>query len=383
MFQSHVFRAVSLGVLSLSLAWTHQGVSQNQPEKPPFKVFQFPADKIPRIDGDASDWAMVPESYTIGIDQLHNDRTNPNPDPGKVLDVKVKVGWVKGLNRLYFFYESRDSFYDFADPTLHNDIFELVVDGDLSGEPLDPRFRLNPSQPNADARRVMFGTGAQNYHIFTPAENKDWAMVLGCQPWIKELPYANHAAAPYTFKHGEGGQYMMEFWITPFDYAGCEGPRRAVESELYENKIIGISWAIIDQDGPGRSVGFWNLSSEHNMFGIGSKLRAFRLMPLEPQFQKPMDAKWKFDVIDGRRRVVAFHDMSVGNISKWHWSFGDGTESIEQNPIHTYGYAGDFVVILTVEGPAGKSTLSKVWDVSFPGDFIPGGHEPIPSSPAR
>ena len=27
-----------------------------------FKVFQFPADKIPRIDGDPSDWAMVPFS---------------------------------------------------------------------------------------------------------------------------------------------------------------------------------------------------------------------------------------------------------------------------------------------------------------------------------
>ena len=25
-----------------------------------FKVFQFPADQIPRVDGDAVDWAMVP-----------------------------------------------------------------------------------------------------------------------------------------------------------------------------------------------------------------------------------------------------------------------------------------------------------------------------------
>ena len=35
-----------------------------------FKIFQFPADKIPRIDGDTSDWSMVPESYSIGMDQL-------------------------------------------------------------------------------------------------------------------------------------------------------------------------------------------------------------------------------------------------------------------------------------------------------------------------
>jgi hypothetical protein len=377
MIQSSIFRTVTSGILFLALTWTHRALAQDQPDKP-FKVFQFPANMIPRIDGEASDWAMVPDSYTIGMDQLHNEHTDPNPDPRKILDVKVKVGWVKGLNRLYFLYESTDSFYDFADPTLHNDIFELVVDGDLSGEPLDPRFRLNPSQSNADARRVMFGTGAQNYHIFTPAEDKDWAMVLGCQPWIKELPYANHAAAPYQFKHGEGGHYMMELWITPFDYAGCEGPERAVESKLYENKVIGISWAIIDQDGPGKSSGFWNLSSKHTMFGIGSQLRAFRLMPLEPQFQKAIDAKWTFKIIDPERRLVAFQDMSIGKVTKWTWSFGDGTQSTEQHPTHTYPYAGDFVVILSVEGPTGKSTLSKVWDVSFPGDFIPGGHEPRP-----
>jgi hypothetical protein len=371
-----VVRRVLLGSFVLTAVVTLPAHSQDQPDKV-FKVFQFPANMIPRIDGDASDWAMVPESYTIGMDQLHNEHPSAKPDPKKVLDVKVKVGWVKGLNRLYFLYESTDSFYDFADPGLHNDIFELVVDGDLSGEPLDPRFRLNPAQSNADARRTMFGVGAQNYHIFTPAVDKEWAMELGCQPWVKDLPWANHAAAPITFKHGEGGHYMMEFWITPFDYAGCEGPERAVESKLYENKIIGISWAILDQDGPAGNHGFWNLSSKHTMFGIGSQLRAFRLMPLEPQFQKAIDAQWSFKVIDVDRRLVAFQDMSVGKITKWTWDFGDGTQSTEQHPIHAYKYAGDFVVILTVEGPAGRSRLSKVWDVTFPGDYIPGGHEAI------
>jgi hypothetical protein len=35
-----------------------------------FKVFQFPANMIPRIDGNEDDWAIVPDSYAIGIDQL-------------------------------------------------------------------------------------------------------------------------------------------------------------------------------------------------------------------------------------------------------------------------------------------------------------------------
>lgn len=62
-----------------------------------FKIFQFPADKIPRIDGDTSDWSMVPEAYAIGMDQLKETVKGRgfNYDK-KDLDVKVKVGWVKG-----------------------------------------------------------------------------------------------------------------------------------------------------------------------------------------------------------------------------------------------------------------------------------------------
>ncbi len=35
-----------------------------------YKIFQFPANQIPRIDGDSSDWSIVPDSYSIGSDQL-------------------------------------------------------------------------------------------------------------------------------------------------------------------------------------------------------------------------------------------------------------------------------------------------------------------------
>ena len=101
-----------------------------------FKVFQFPADRIPRIDGSADDWSIVPDSYAIGIDQMRETVAGlgDKRDPAD-LDVKVKVGWVKGQNHLYFLYEASDNYWDFAAPDLHNDIFELVIDGDLSGGP--------------------------------------------------------------------------------------------------------------------------------------------------------------------------------------------------------------------------------------------------------
>ena len=353
-----------------------------------FKIFQFPPDKIPRIDGDDSDWAMVPDSYAIGMDQLEDTEApgghGTDRDP-KDLDVKVKVGWVKGLNRLYFLYEAYDNYWDFSRPDLHNDIFEVVVDGDLSGGPLIDIYHrdvwtkdaagetadIDPRISSSDAYFSQQGNHAQNYHIFTPAEGKDWAMAWGCAQYTKELPYANHAIK-YNFKPGEPGKLVLEFWITPFDYAGCEGPERAVETQLTENKLIGLSWAVIDYDDVNSNKRhFWNLSHRQTFFGNASQLVAFRLMPLEPQFRKAIDAQWSFNVVDMDRGIVAFKDLSQGDITSWKWDFGDGSTSTEQNPIHQYkpkpGKEGIYTVILYVTGPAGTSRMSKVWEVHVKG----------------
>ncbi|MDI1247819.1 MAG: hypothetical protein PSV13_02955, partial [Lacunisphaera sp.] len=50
---------VAVVLLSFTLAPSVRAL-----EKPDitYQVFQFPADQIPRIDGAAADWAMVPES---------------------------------------------------------------------------------------------------------------------------------------------------------------------------------------------------------------------------------------------------------------------------------------------------------------------------------
>jgi hypothetical protein len=346
-----------------------------------FKVFQFPADKIPRIDGNVDDWAMVPASYVIGMDQFVDDEGgHTKPDPAN-LDVKIRVGWVKGLNRLYFLYEAYDNYWDFARPDLHNDTFEVVVDGDASGGPLIDKGHRELWIPEevgksgaapddrisvADAHWAIHGVHAQNYHIFTPARDKDWCMAWSAATWIKELPWAN-AKCSYDFKPGEPGRLVLEFWITPFDYAGPEGPQRAVESVLSENKILGLSFAVIDYDNPEkRDRSFWNLSRHHMMYGQASELCAFRLMPLEPEFRQPVEAQWSWKVVDMDRRLVAFKDESYGKITAWKWDFGDGATSTEQHPLHAYKDArSSYVVVLDVEGPEGKARRAKVWDVQL------------------
>jgi hypothetical protein len=57
---------------------------------------------------------------------------------------------------------------------------------------------------------------------------------------------------------------------------------------------------------------------------------------------------------------VHFTDLSnVPAASAWHWEFGDGGVSGEQNPIHVYAAPGTFDVRLTVTGSGGDAVRQK------------------------
>lgn len=337
-------------------------LSLARPEKE-FKIFQFPQNQIPRIDGDFSDWKMVPDSYRIGIEELKNTKFGEGkPQDPKDFDLNVKVGWVKGLNRLYFYIDAYDDYWDFTDPVMRQDIFELVVDADVSGGNFI--YKNNENAGIIPVSELYFkghGGHAQNYHVFTPVQDKDWAMLWGNTPWAKEFPYAN-AAYDYHFKPGENGRMQLEFYITPFDFASFEGPGHSVVSNLKENELIGLSWSMLDFDGQ-QCESFMNLSHDLRMISDASCLCAFRLMPLEKNFQKPIDANWRFVTENLDERIIRFYDTSTGEVTKWHWDFGDGESSGEKNPVHQYKQGKEWTVVLTVEGPAGKSVRSKVWDV--------------------
>lgn len=329
-----------------------------------YRIFQFPKHMMPHIDGDFSDWEMVPDEYTIGLDQLMDTKYGRGTDlDPKDYDIQVKVGWVKNLNRLYFYVEAYDDYWDFDHNGLYQDIFEVVVDGNLSGGPFVKKSNTNNTRFSKEELHFKgHGGHAQNYHIFTPARNKDEAMVWGNTPWIKDFPHFN-AAYDYNFKHGESGTLKMEFWITPFDHADIAGYHKSSETELTENEVIGLSWCILEYDGKGMES-FMNLAHESKMVFDATFVNIFRLMPLENSYKEPIQADWSFVELDRDQRWIQFKDESNGKIEKWHWDFGDGNTSQEQNPSHHYEKGGEWTVVLTVIGPEGKSIRSKVWDVT-------------------
>lgn len=68
--------------------------------------------------------------------------------------------------------------------------------------------------------------------------------------------------------------------------------------------------------------------------------------------------------------VVTFTDASTdvdGSIVGWRWTFGDGSNSVAQNPVHGYGANGNYTVTLTaVDNKGGTNTVTRQVNVSTP-----------------
>lgn len=77
------------------------------------------------------------------------------------------------------------------------------------------------------------------------------------------------------------------------------------------------------------------------------------------------EAAFVRDVTSGAAPLpVSFLDASRNSPEAWAWDFGDGTNSTEQNPVHTYTEAGIYTVTLFVENEFGASSVSRTDCVS-------------------
>lgn len=56
---------------------------------------------------------------------------------------------------------------------------------------------------------------------------------------------------------------------------------------------------------------------------------------------------------------VTFTDQTSNSPSTWSWTFGDGSTSSDQNPVHVYNAAGSYTVRLIASNTAGADTLER------------------------
>jgi len=74
---------------------------------------------------------------------------------------------------------------------------------------------------------------------------------------------------------------------------------------------------------------------------------------------------------------VRFFDTSSGQPSSWAWSFGDGTTSPLQSPIHVFATVGRYTVTLTVASGSSTSSASHQVTVAEPPGVEPGPETPV------
>jgi hypothetical protein len=270
-----------------------QATLAHLPEGQTFKIFQFPDDHVPSMDGSFSDWDKVPADYFLDYilhEEKHRDGAAHDTTDHHI--IRAAVGWNDRLNRLYFIAEVYDDVWRFSHPStdsldtphsrmtgahVHgNDIWEIVVDADHAGD----RVINFSEEPEAEFRYRSAYT--QNYHLYIPPLNGHyWHWLWGKALWTKREEFSAFGWSG-DVKHLGAGRVVYECYLTPFDDLHPDGPEHSEMHDLQESAIIGLSWGFLDADDKDDTYdAFWSLNKQQKIYCSGEFLADFKLMPLE------------------------------------------------------------------------------------------------------
>jgi PKD repeat protein len=81
----------------------------------------------------------------------------------------------------------------------------------------------------------------------------------------------------------------------------------------------------------------------------------------ESAIELPPTADFAASTVQGIAPLgVTFTDLSTGDVTRWHWDFGDGQFSNDSEPTHIYASAGNYTVSLSLMGRGGSDVETKV-----------------------
>jgi len=142
--------------------------------------------------------------------------------------------------------------------------------------------------------------------------------------------------------------------INTFAWVFGDGGTAAVASPSHTYTTAGTFTVSLTVTGPGGS----NTRTANNLITVNSPqpvapVAAFRASPTSGVV--PLN--------------VLFTNQSTGTINTFAWNFGDGSTSTQASPSHIYTSQGSFTASLTVTGPGGSSSASRVITVAGPANL--------------
>jgi hypothetical protein len=259
-----VFAGVSIAFLSLATI-----ASAHNPPGELFFAVQFPDGAVPSIDGDLSDWDIVPANpYSVLNDRLYSPVADIQPvGRGEIdasdMNIRHLFGWNENANKLYVASEIFDNVHntDRENPSAfwQDDAWEVEVNPDhtatedhnAEGEPAN-NFSYKFAVPPVD--------GA--YQFYRPMANLAW--LVDGSDWV---------SFGWSFTGEQYGEstYYYELAITPIESlprTDDATPEQAEVYDLIENEIIHLSITAGDFDEACTECvlesyhGFWTMSPE-------------------------------------------------------------------------------------------------------------------------
>ena len=232
--------------------------SAHQPEGEIFFVVQFPDAVVPTIDGESSDWDIVPGNYAIGIDKLYDPSQFQEAERGgaDVSDMNIthRVGWNDNLNKLYFVTTVFDNVHntDRADPGpfYKDDALEVEVNMDHSA-----REDQNTEVANRIAYKFAVPPIEGAYAFSRP--------IAGVTEWL--FPGSEWLDFGWSFTGEEFGEstYTYELSLTPFESFPLDTETAldgAIVWDMEEGDLIHLALGVGDIDEGDDYWGFWSTS---------------------------------------------------------------------------------------------------------------------------
>lgn len=253
---------------------------------PPGELFfaaQFPDNLVPTIDGEHSDWDILPESpYSIFNDRLFDPAQFQQAARGEIdisdANIRHRFGWNENSNMIYLASQIYDNIHNidrsFGDCHCLDDNWEIEINPDHS----------------ASEEQNLEGNPVNNisYKWVVPPLDGVYQSIepIGDLAWLSDDTEFVDMSWSFTGEQFGESTYFYEIRLIPIDALPREGatPDNSSIHDLEEEEVIHMSVTMgdIDVEQANHAYnGFWSLSPESCCKGVND----FVMAPVEPALE--------------------------------------------------------------------------------------------------
>jgi hypothetical protein len=267
--------------------WAHDGLE--------FNSFLWPDNALPTMDGDISEWGIVPDGPYVITTDITYDVIYSYEIEKDDLDIRFKTGYNPNNDLFYVAGWVFDDYHE-TDDGLRDDTVELHIDGNHDGSPHIEDWGKGDGVDD-DTKVLAKNYGYQWWGIIVPPVPDSPSTAFGADgvvgenknPWAAVPPHMN---IHYSFEGEEFGEstYFYEISLSAWDVLiWNEDLDSATKSDLETGGTVGFSMVFADFDGPlgdnppvvdgpnNTYDGFWATGG----FDGGNDTSDFFLAPLE------------------------------------------------------------------------------------------------------